>query len=90
MSETKPFFDQRVIDVINAYVKSNTDPESIVTHHLPPEDLHTKIDIALHEKGCSVDDLYRALDLYLTFSVRTSSKVLHTFMPVRKPLRSEQ
>jgi len=74
LSDTKPFLDQRFIDIINTYLKSNTDPESIITHHIPPEELHSKIDLTLPEQGCSVDDLYKVLDQYLTFSVRTGHR----------------
>lgn len=74
MSDTKPYLDQRVIDIVNAYLKSNTDPESVVTHHLPPGELLSKIDLTLSEEGCSIDDLYKAIDQYLTFSVRTGHR----------------
>jgi glutamate/tyrosine decarboxylase-like PLP-dependent enzyme len=74
VSETKPFLDQRIIDIVNNYLINNTDPKSIVTHHLPPEELCSKLDLTLPEEGCSMDDLYKTIDLYLTFSVRTGHR----------------
>ncbi|MFC2164638.1 pyridoxal phosphate-dependent decarboxylase family protein [Acidobacteriota bacterium] len=74
MSDTKQFLDQRVIDIINDYLQDNADPESIVTHHLPPNELRSKIDMTLPEQGCSLDDLYKILEQYLTFSVRTGHR----------------
>ncbi len=74
MSDTKPFFDQRIIDIVNTYIKNNTDLELSVTHHLPPEELRSKIDLTLPELGCSLDDLYNAIDQYLAFSVRTGHR----------------
>jgi glutamate/tyrosine decarboxylase-like PLP-dependent enzyme len=74
MSDTKLSLDQRIIDIVNTYLKGNADPESNVTYHLPPEELRSKIDLTIPEKGCSVDDLYKALEQYLTFSVRTGHR----------------
>ena len=74
MTDPKPFLDQKVLDIINTYLQSNTDPESRVTHHLSPNKLRSKIDLTLPEKGCSMDDLYLAIDQYLAFSVRTGHR----------------
>lgn len=74
MSETKPFLDNRIIDIVNTYLKSNADPDSGVTHHLSPEELRSKIDLTLPEEGCSMEDLYKTIDQYLTFSVRTGHR----------------
>lgn len=74
MTDSKPFLDQKVIDIINTYLQSNSDPESIVTHHLSPDKLRSKIDLTLSEEGCSMDDLYKTIEQYLTFSVRTGHR----------------
>jgi glutamate/tyrosine decarboxylase-like PLP-dependent enzyme len=74
VSDTKPYLDQRIIDIVNTYLKSNADPESVVTHHLLPGELLSKMDLILPEEGCSLEDLYKALDQYLTFSVRTGHR----------------
>lgn len=74
MTQSKPFLDQKVIDIINTYLQSNSDSESIVTHHLSPDKLRSKIDLTLSEKGCSMDDLYKTIEEYLTFSVRTGHR----------------
>jgi glutamate/tyrosine decarboxylase-like PLP-dependent enzyme len=74
VSNTNLFLDPRVIDLVNTYLTSNTDPETIVTHHLPPEELRSKIDLTLAEQGCSLDDIYNAIEQYLSFSVRTGHR----------------
>ena len=74
VSDTKPFLDQRFFDIVNDYLKSNTDSESAVTHHLSPEELRLKIDLSLTDEGCSLDDLYKTIDQYLTFSVKTGHR----------------
>jgi glutamate/tyrosine decarboxylase-like PLP-dependent enzyme len=74
VSDTKPFLDQKAIDIVNAYLINNLDPESTVTHHLPPAELRSKIDLTISELGCSLDDLYKAIENYLTFSVRTGHR----------------
>lgn len=74
MSDSKPFLDHRVFDIVNNYIKSNADPESVVTHHLPPHELRSQIDLTLPEEGCSMDDLYNSIDQYLEFSVRTGHR----------------
>jgi len=74
VSDTKLFLDQRFLDIVNSYLKSNTDPESSVTYHLPPEELRSKLDLTLPQEGCSMDDLYKTIDLYLTFAVKTGHR----------------
>jgi len=74
VSDIKNFLDQRVIDIVNDYLKGNAEPESIVTHHLAPNKLRSKIDLTLPDQGCSLDDLYQILEQYLTFSVRTGHR----------------
>ncbi len=74
MSDTKSFLDQRVIDLVNTYITSNANPETKVAHHLPPEKLRSQIDLTLPENGCSLDELYKTIEQYLTFSVRTGHR----------------
>ncbi len=74
MKDTTQFLDQKIVDIVNEYLKGNADPDSIVSHHLSPEELCAKIDLKLSEQGCSVDDLYEALDRYLRYSVRTGHR----------------
>jgi glutamate/tyrosine decarboxylase-like PLP-dependent enzyme len=74
VAETKPILDQRVIDLVNSYIISNADPETKVAHHLPPENLRSQLDLTLPELGCSLDELYGAIDQYLAFSVRTGHR----------------
>jgi glutamate/tyrosine decarboxylase-like PLP-dependent enzyme len=74
VSEIKPLLDQRVIDLVNTYITHNANPEIKVTHHLPPEKLRSQIDLALPENGCSLDELYKTIELYLQFSVRTGHR----------------
>jgi len=74
MSDTVTLLDRRLIDMVNTYLKGNTEPGSVVTHHLAPEKLLSKIDLTLPEEGCSLDDLYKDLEQYLTFSVRTGHR----------------
>lgn len=71
MDNKKSVFDQRVIDLINGYIKKNQNPNTLVTHHLPPEELLQKIDLSLPEDGCSQDELYEKIEQYLSLSVRT-------------------
>jgi len=71
VSDLNPFLDKRVIDIVNAYLKRNTDSETPVTLHLSPEELRSKIDLSLQEQGSSLDDLYKVIEQYLNFSVRT-------------------
>jgi len=74
MSETKSILDQRVIDLVNTYITNNANPKTKVTHHLPPEKLRSQIDLTLPEHGCSLDELYKTIEQYLTFSVRTGHR----------------
>ena len=74
VSETKSFLDQRVIDLVNTYIISNANPETKVAQHLPPEELHSQIDLTLPENGSSLDELYKTIEQYLTFSVRTGHR----------------
>jgi hypothetical protein len=55
--ETKPFLDQKIIDIVNGYLLRNNDPKSMVTHHLSPEKLRTELDLSLPEIGGGMDDL---------------------------------
>jgi glutamate/tyrosine decarboxylase-like PLP-dependent enzyme len=74
VAETKPILDQRIIDLVNTYISSNAMPETKVAHHLPPENLRSRLDLTLPEHGCSLDELYEAIEQYLTFSVRTGHR----------------
>ncbi len=74
MTDTEAFLDRRFIDMVNTYLKGNTDPGVMVTHHLAPEKLRPKIDLTLPDEGCSMDNLYKALEQYLAFSVRTGHR----------------
>jgi glutamate/tyrosine decarboxylase-like PLP-dependent enzyme len=74
VSETKPILEKRVIDLVNAYVTGNEDPETKVAHHLPPEELRSRIDLSLPENGCSLDELYQTIEQYLAYSVRTGHR----------------
>ncbi|UCE40098.1 MAG: aminotransferase class V-fold PLP-dependent enzyme [Candidatus Aminicenantes bacterium] len=74
MSDVESFLDQRVIDLVNSYITSNANPETKVTHHLPPEKLRSKIDLTLPENGSSLDELYLTIEQYLNFSVRTGHR----------------
>ena len=71
MDKKKPVFDQRVIDLVNDYIKKNQNPDTPVTHHLPPDELRQKIDLSLPTEGCSLDELYGKIEQYLSYSVRT-------------------
>ncbi|MEE8377274.1 MAG: hypothetical protein V3R45_02780, partial [Candidatus Aminicenantaceae bacterium] len=74
MDKKKPVFDQRVIDIINDYIKKNDNPNTPVTHHLSPDELRQKIDLSLPEDGCSSEELYGIVEKYLFFSVRTGHR----------------
>ena len=74
MAETKSILDQKVIDLVNTYLTNNANPETKVAHHLPPEKLRSQIDLTLPENGCSLDELYKTIEQYLTFSVRTGHR----------------
>jgi glutamate/tyrosine decarboxylase-like PLP-dependent enzyme len=74
MSDTKSLLDQRVIDIVNTYITSNANPETKVAHHLPPEKLRSQIDLTIPESGCSLEELYKTIEQYLTFSVRTGHR----------------
>jgi len=71
VDKKKPVFDQRVIDLVNDYINKNQNPDTPVTHHLPPDELRQKIDLSLPEEGCSLEVLYGIIEQYLDFSVRT-------------------
>lgn len=74
MEKKKPVFDQRVIDILNDYIEKNDNPNTPVTHHLPPNELRQKIDFSLPEDGCSAEELYGVIEKYLSFSVRTGHR----------------
>ena len=74
MDEKKQVFDQRVIDIVNDYIKKTKNPNTPVTHHLPPDELRKKIDLSFPEDGCSLEELYGIIEQYLTFSVRTGHR----------------
>lgn len=74
MDKKKPVFDQRVIDIVNKHIEKNDNPNIPVTHHLSPNELRKKIDLSLPEDGCSMEELYRIIEKYLSFSVRTGHR----------------
>ena len=74
MSEKRPIFDHRIIELVNNYLEGNTNPETKVTLHLPPEELGSRIDLTLPEHGCTLEELYNTIEQYLEFSVRTGQR----------------
>jgi glutamate/tyrosine decarboxylase-like PLP-dependent enzyme len=74
VSEKKSLLEHRVIDLVNNYILSNTNPETKVAHHLPPEELRSQIDLTLPENGCALEDLYKTIEQYLKFSVKTGHR----------------
>jgi glutamate/tyrosine decarboxylase-like PLP-dependent enzyme len=72
--EKKSLLEQRDIELINSYILSNANPETKVSHHLPPEELRSLIDLTLPENGCAIEDLYKIIEQYLKFSVRTGHR----------------
>ncbi len=71
MDKKKSVFDQRVIDLVNDYLKKSKNPETPVTHHLSPEELRQRIDLSLSEEGCLFEELLESIEQYLSFSVST-------------------
>ncbi len=74
MDKKKPIFDQCLIDIVNNYIEENDNPNTPVTHHLPPDELRKKIDLSLPKDGCSMDELYGIIEQYMSFSVRTGHR----------------
>ncbi len=74
MDNKKSVFDRRMIDLVNDYIKKTNNPDTPVTHHLPPDELRQKIDLALPKDGCSEEELFGIVEQYLTFSVRTGHR----------------
>jgi glutamate/tyrosine decarboxylase-like PLP-dependent enzyme len=74
VSEKKTTLDQKVVDLVDNYLKDNVNPETNVTFHLPPETLRTQIDLNLADNGCTQEELYKTIEQYLKFSVRTGHR----------------
>lgn len=74
MSGEERFLDQKVLKIINDYLKKNDHPDTPVTKYLYPHEIREKIDLAISKEGCSIDDLYKAIQDYLETSVRTGHK----------------
>ena len=68
------FLDEKILKIINDYIRQTADPETPVTKHLPPQELRRHLDLSLPAEGCTREDLYRAIDAYLEFGVRTGHK----------------
>jgi glutamate/tyrosine decarboxylase-like PLP-dependent enzyme len=65
--------DERLLHRINAYLKKDRDPATPVTGFLSPAEVGRHLDLSLPEAGCSLDELYRAIDDYLEHAVRTGN-----------------
>lgn len=74
MSENSKYLDEKIIKIVNDYIQKNQDPQTPVTHFLPPKELAEKLNLQLPEEGCSLDDLYSTIAEYLQYSVRTGHK----------------
>lgn len=74
MPGKKTLIDQRVIDLVDEYITSNEKPETKVTQHLPPEEMRSLIDLTLPEDGCDIEEMYKTVEQYLKFSVRTGHR----------------
>jgi glutamate/tyrosine decarboxylase-like PLP-dependent enzyme len=74
VTETKSFLEQRVLDLVNTYIKNNANSDTMVAHHLSPEELRSQIDLSLPEDGCILEELYDTIEEYLKFSVKTGHR----------------
>ncbi|MFC2158485.1 pyridoxal phosphate-dependent decarboxylase family protein [Acidobacteriota bacterium] len=68
------FVDERVINLINTYISDLDKSETAVSRHNPFEALKNKIDTTITPDGCTLDDLYKFIDNYLEYSVRTGHR----------------
>jgi glutamate/tyrosine decarboxylase-like PLP-dependent enzyme len=68
------YLDEKVLKLVNDYIRENQDPQTPVTHYLPPEELADRLDLELPEEGSSLEDLYGTLAEYLKYSVRTGHR----------------
>ncbi len=68
------YLDEKVLKMVNDYIQENQDPETPVTHFLPPEELSQRLNLNLPEEGCSLEDLYSTIAEYLQYSVRTGHR----------------
>ena len=74
MSDKNKYLDDKVVKMVNDYIQENQDPETPVTHFLPPEELAKRLNLDLPEEGCSLEELYDTINEYLRYSVRTGHK----------------
>jgi len=71
MSKDELCLDAEIVDKINQYIAENVKGEVPVTAALNPRELFAKLDLEITETGCSRTELYRFIDLYLKYAVRT-------------------
>ena len=74
MSDKNKYLEEKILKMVNDYIQENQDPETPVTHFLPPEELNQRLDLHLPEEGGSLEDLYSTIAEYLQYSVRTGHR----------------
>ena len=74
MTDSIHVFDDRLLDLINAYLEENRNPDTPVTHFLSPQELRSRLRLEIGRQGCRLDDLYGFIEEYLRFSVRTGHR----------------
>jgi glutamate/tyrosine decarboxylase-like PLP-dependent enzyme len=72
--ETERLLDKKIIGIINDYIKKNSDLRFPVTYCLSPEEIRNKMDTFLQEEGCTHEELYRHIEDYLEYSVKTGHR----------------
>ncbi len=73
MPDDEYTIDERLLQRINAYLQKDRDPTIPVTGFLAPEELAERLDLSLPETGCTLGELYHAIDDYLEHAVRTGN-----------------
>ncbi len=71
MPKTQQYLDSRIVDKINQYIAANSERAVPVTSYLHPAELGKKLNLKIPDAGCSQEELYRFIDLYLKYAVRT-------------------
>lgn len=71
MSKDDSYLDSEIVDKINQYIADNAKGEVPVTVALDPQELLARLELEIPDIGCSRAELYRFIDLYLKYGVRT-------------------
>ena len=65
---------KRVTALIQSYVAGNNDPDGKVVEYLKPDDLKRELGICARKQSGTMDEVLKAIEKYLHYSVRTGHK----------------